>query len=89
MSIFQPSEKKVHLIRNRSLSILSDSDLKENNKTEEETNDKNKEETDNEPVKIAIKLSQSEEEVRSLQVFLTSFIRAPKSKIFRIIFFRD
>ncbi|KAK7579811.1 hypothetical protein V9T40_000440 [Parthenolecanium corni] len=58
----KPGEKKVHLIRNRSLSIFSDSDLKENNKVEEETNEKKIEESDHEPKKITIKSSQSEEE---------------------------
>lgn len=62
--LFQSGEKKVHIIRNRSLSILSDSDLKENNKSEDSTNEEKKEESNDESEKIIIKLSQPEEEVR-------------------------
>ncbi|XKL67983.1 hypothetical protein PGB90_003474 [Kerria lacca] len=54
----QKSEKKVHLIRNRSLSLFSDADLKENNKREN-TEDKNKQIKPSEPTEIIkTKLSQ-------------------------------
>ena len=52
-------EKKVHLIRNRSLSLLSNTDLKENEKSDENNktengNDSKKEESH---VKLCTKLS--------------------------------
>lgn len=69
-------EKKVHLIRNRSLSCLSDADLKENDKLESTTDQSNNEEKGHQSsIKICTKLSvQSAEEVRFTFFIFVMFI---------------
>lgn len=81
----QKGEKKVHLIRNRSLSCLSDADLKENDKLESTTDQSNNEEKGHQSsIKICTKLSvQSAEERLELRKRKFGSVREEDKKMER------